>query len=414
MQELTPDARARLTRFDGFVKAEISVQVESARAGNHQGARRLARHRRSADHNAEVLSLLTDDPDGIGMGVERSLAEAETIAGGLRTCDLDGLGPVEHAPLKALETWRAARTTEAVGHAALQDASERQRVQAALTKLEARDELKSRIGEVLAHVAALREIERLAAAKSKVGTTTLSSLITRLSRRLEFEADLQGSLNRHLQALNFQGLEVAVKSKTVKGKPMFSLRFKTVADVPLSSVLSQGEQRRLALAMFLAEMDVLGESNPIVLDDPVSSIDQEGRRHIARTLCELARDRQVIVFTHELSFVHELRRQAHGGVPAHFQHVCRRGRRVGLCARACLGRASHPSSTARPCSTGSENCTPTTTRATSTLTGATSRTSAGCCAPLSSEPWKKTSSGDRDPPQRHDPHEEPAQDCFGS
>lgn len=110
---------------------------------------------------------------------------------------------------------------------------------------------------------------------------------------------------------------------------MVSLCFKTVANVPLNSVLSQGEQRRLALAMFLAEMEVLGETSPIVLDDPVSSVDQEGRRHIARTLCELSRTRQIIIFTHELSFVHELRRQAPSGLPLQFQHVCREGQSVG-------------------------------------------------------------------------------------
>ena len=114
---------------------------------------------------------------------------------------------------------------------------------------------------MLVYIAGLREVERLTTAKRKIGTTALSTLITALSRQL-VEADLQGSLNRHLQALNFQGLEVVVKSKTVRGKPMVSLRFKTVADVPLNSVLSQGEQRRLALAMFLAEMDVLGEGEP--------------------------------------------------------------------------------------------------------------------------------------------------------
>ncbi len=328
MQELAPDARARLTRFDEFVKAEITVQVESAEQEIVRARDALPDIAAVQARNAAVLSLLADGPDGIGAGVEGWLTQAETVAARLRTGDLDELGGLGAPQLKALESWSSARTAEAGGHAALEDASERQRVQASLAQLEARDELGRRIDEVLAHVAALREVERLGAAKGKVGTTTLSSLITRLSRDL-VEADLQGSLNRHLQALNFQGLEVVVKSKTVKGKPRVSLRFKTVADVPLSSVLSQGEQRRLALAMFLAEMDVLGESNPIVLDDPVSSIDQEGRRHIARTLCELARDRQVIVFTHELSFVHELRRQAHDGVPAHFQHLCRQGHRVG-------------------------------------------------------------------------------------
>ena len=328
MQELAPDARARLARFDQFVKAEISVQV-----GDAENAIVLARDALPdvaavKARNTEVLRLLADDPNGIGASVQHWLQEAETVAAQLRIGDFDGLAPVEPAPVEPVEAWRVARTAEAAGHAALEDASERQRVQASLGELEAREELQRRLGEVLANLAGLREVERITAAKRKIGTTTLSTLITSLSRQL-VEADLQGSLNRHLQALNFQGLEVVVKSKTVRGRPMVSLRFKTVADVPLNSILSQGEQRRLALAMFLAEMAVLGEANPIVLDDPVSSIDQEGRRHIAGALCELARTRQVIVFTHELSFVHELRRHARRGVPAHFQHVCRQGHRVG-------------------------------------------------------------------------------------
>jgi ABC-type dipeptide/oligopeptide/nickel transport system ATPase subunit len=328
MQKLAPDARARLARFDEFVKAEINVQVgdaEKAIALAHDALPDIATVR---TRNAEALSLLAEDSDRTVASVDHWLQEAEIVAAQLRTGDPDGLTPVEPAPVKSVETWRDARSAEAAAHAALEDASERQRVQASLGELEAREELQHRLSEVLAHLAGLRELERLTAAKRKIGTTTLSTLITGLSRQL-VEADLQGSLNRHLHALNFQGLEVTVKSKTVRGRPMVSLRFKTVADVPLNSVLSQGEQRRLALAMFLAEMDVLGDASPIVLDDPVSSIDQEGRRHIAGTLSELARARQVIVFTHELSFVHELRRHARRGVPAHFQHVCRQGHRVG-------------------------------------------------------------------------------------
>jgi len=81
--------------------------------------------------------------------------------------------------------------------------------------------------------------------------------------------------------------------------------------------------------MFLAEMEALSDESPVVFDDPSSSIDQEGRRHIARTLAVLGETRQVIVFTHELSFVHELRRQAAGTLPIHAQHVRRRGRTAG-------------------------------------------------------------------------------------
>jgi len=68
---------------------------------------------------------------------------------------------------------------------------------------------------------------------------------------------------------------------------------------------------------------------PVVFDDPVSSVDQEGRRHIARTLVELAADRQLIVFTHEMSFVHELERQAASRSPLTIQHLLRIGDTAG-------------------------------------------------------------------------------------
>jgi hypothetical protein len=110
---------------------------------------------------------------------------------------------------------------------------------------------------------------------------------------------------------------------------MIALRFKTVDEVPLKSVLSKGEQRRLALAMFLAEMEVISDPSPIVFDDPVSSIDQEGRRHIARTLLGLAAKRQVIVFTHELSLIYELDRLASSQLPVCVQQLQRRGKTVG-------------------------------------------------------------------------------------
>jgi hypothetical protein len=85
----------------------------------------------------------------------------------------------------------------------------------------------------------------------------------------------------------------------------------------------------LALAMFLAEMEVRSDPSPIVLDDPTSSIDQEGRRRIARTLVGLGERRQVIVFTHEMTLVMDLQRQASSTSPVSVQHITRLGETVG-------------------------------------------------------------------------------------
>jgi predicted ABC-type transport system involved in lysophospholipase L1 biosynthesis ATPase subunit len=197
-----------------------------------------------------------------------------------------------------------------------------------IAEVDGRQALSERSTEILTRHAGLKKVAAIEAAKAKTKTGEVSRKITKFSSAL-VESELQAALEVQLAALNFRGLEVEPKARTKAGAPMMGLRFKTVDGAPLTAVLSQGEQRRLALASFLAEMEVLPGGSPVVFDDPATSIDQEGRRHIARTITRLAADRQVIVFTHEMSFVHELQRQTDPNVPLNIQHVVRIGDSTG-------------------------------------------------------------------------------------
>ncbi|MYB13467.1 MAG: AAA family ATPase [Rhodospirillaceae bacterium] len=68
-------------------------------------------------------------------------------------------------------------------------------------------------------------------------------------------------------------------------------------------ILSEGEQRAVALADFLTEVSLNPANAGIVLDDPVTSQDHERKERIARRLVSEAKDRQVIIFTHDLVFL---------------------------------------------------------------------------------------------------------------
>jgi predicted ATPase len=328
MQELSDEARQRLDRFDRFVADEVTARMQAAE-------RTLAAARESLPDVAalriqfdEAIRMMDTGARSVGQAVSRWMALAEQAIDRLRRGEHERPHGLAEAPIEEIDHWVASRERERTEHAQLEESPEREKVQKELAELEARIELGRRLEDVLAHLAGLRHVQTIRGAKAKTGTSSVSNKITALSREL-IEADLQGALNRQLQALDFRGLAVEARSKTVRGTPMVSLRFKTIKDVPLDSVLSHGEQRRLALAMFLAEMEVRRDCSPIVLDDPVSSVDQEGRRHIARCLRALAVHRQVVVFTHELSFVHELRRGAPAELPMHIQHVRRIGETTG-------------------------------------------------------------------------------------
>lgn len=69
-----------------------------------------------------------------------------------------------------------------------------------------------------------------------------------------------------------------------------------------SKVLSEGEQKVLALADFLAEARLAGITAPIIFDDPVSSLDHRRVDEVAQRIARLADDNQVIVFTHDILF----------------------------------------------------------------------------------------------------------------
>ncbi|WP_097224042.1 AAA family ATPase [Streptomyces sp. OV198] len=119
---------------------------------------------------------------------------------------------------------------------------------------------------------------------------------------------------------------VTLGSVTLAGTPG---RGRVVLDVsvddrsaPAYSVMSQGELHSLALSLFLPR--ATHAASPfgfLVIDDPVQSMDPEKVEGLARVLDACARDRQVIVFTHDTRLQQAIE---HLGIEATVLRVTRR------------------------------------------------------------------------------------------
>ena len=70
-----------------------------------------------------------------------------------------------------------------------------------------------------------------------------------------------------------------------------------------NAVLSEGEQKVIAIADFLAEMHLSEVNRGIIFDDPVTSLDDERKKDIGKRLCDFSHNGQVIIFTHDLVFL---------------------------------------------------------------------------------------------------------------
>ncbi len=70
-----------------------------------------------------------------------------------------------------------------------------------------------------------------------------------------------------------------------------------------SDVFSEGEKRVVSLAAFFAESSGRNTLCPLIVDDPISSLDLKYESLVIERLVDIGKHRQVIVFTHRLSMV---------------------------------------------------------------------------------------------------------------
>lgn len=110
--------------------------------------------------------------------------------------------------------------------------------------------------------------------------------------------------------LDILHLNVGLARKSGQTRAEFEIDPQTKLTKLTSQILSEGEQRALALAGFLTEVALTDGTGPIVIDDPVSSLDRDRSAKVANRIAAEALDRQVVVFTHDIVFFNELCRTA--------------------------------------------------------------------------------------------------------
>lgn len=187
----------------------------------------------------------------------------------------------------------------------------------AVASAQGRDEKKNRLATLKAHLwlvsiqqEMLNECDRQAIVKSLDDAAGLAVTNSLTKKNGEIANDhvvagYQDRFNAELSRLGGAGLPVKLKAKPEgKGRFSFSLELnETKMKAPPRSVLSEGEQRAIALASFLADVTGSSRATPIIFDDPISSLDQDFEEKVAARLVDLGRTRQVIVFTHRLSMI---------------------------------------------------------------------------------------------------------------
>jgi len=185
---------------------------------------------------------------------------------------------------------------------------ERVRLCLRLNELDARTKLADLLPLVEKAVDNLSLQAKLAECVRQTTTTGITRKATEVTESY-LAKGLNDALASELNAFNLRGMKLGIDLHGQKGTGIQQLKLdlpKPIGKVKLSDILSEGEQRAIAIGCFLAEISLLPGQSGIVFDDPVSSLDNYRRELFAKRLAKEALKRQVIVFTHELSFAWDL------------------------------------------------------------------------------------------------------------
>ena len=315
-QPLTEPAADRLSRFEAFVTDTTSRDADAAANALTASRDSLARLQALPLSVSTAVNRLQDGGEDVQATLdwlESSSRVAETAVAWL-----EGTESAEPQPVAdTVSAPAAARAKALTAQADGIDASTfAQNLAATSTQVvELQDakllsEARSAIETEVARLAQRKQIEgvrRLTATNSvttKRGELTETYVTEEVRDRFTRETE---RLELRRVTLNRTGRG---RDSALEHQPSL-LGSRRTAEI--DDVLSEGEQTALGLAGFLTEVELDASLSSVIFDDPVSSLDAVRRSKVARRLVQLANQRQVIVFTHEITFVHALNQEAKNG-----------------------------------------------------------------------------------------------------
>ena len=331
-QELDLPARSRLSEWKEAFEAQAQ---KSAEAASHALQEALVPFRNlGLDAPAVILGLhhLRSLSPQDATFAETFLESVRSLTQQLLQDPSGPRQPVDGA--EAQQTVGRARATLQARHRAfrqIQQAETREAANYRLLELESRLTLNRRMPQIRARVSQLRQLAALENCLGDTRTHRITNQTSKLTKKYITSA-LRQAFESELQRLSFSHMPLELASARGKRGVFYHQISLTTSSISPSQVASEGEARCLSLAGFLAEITTSGRRSAILFDDPVSSLDHHWRLRVAQRLVEEARERQVVVLSHDLVFVLALHNQSKDlKVACKTQYLRRSREGAGVC-----------------------------------------------------------------------------------
>ena len=311
-QPLAQEAAKRMRRFDDFVKQDVAKKAGEKRQYREDKVKEL----KAASLDFRMDAALTQEIGQLDARLLRSVQDFEKKIQARKTwllatmeAHIWNMSPsLDGDPRPALKLISSNFMDQAAELTRASDTKQKEVLEVERAELRAKANLLPRLKPLLDLRQRMQNKKKLMVCKDDLKTRAISDKAKEFASQAVTSA-LKDALETEFTELGADKVHIKLTDRVERGKT----KHKMVLDLPMSTtmrldeVLSDGEQRAIAIGSFLAEIHLSGHKGGIVFDDPVSSLDHLLRKRVAQRLVAEAKDRQVIILTHDTTFLGELR-----------------------------------------------------------------------------------------------------------
>ncbi|MFT7111138.1 MAG: hypothetical protein ACI843_002817 [Psychrobacter glaciei] len=170
-----------------------------------------------------------------------------------------------------------------------------------LTEIQDRKYIAEHKENILKNIRRYYTVAMLEQIKLECNTRSISTLSSSIYTESVIKP-LKNAFQSELNAFGFTRFTIEVQTRNKGGQQQFMLKLSNSGEPIVAKVASEGEQRCIAIASFLAEMKADARESAVIFDDPVNSLSHQWCVKVAERLVRESLERQVVVFTHDLVF----------------------------------------------------------------------------------------------------------------
>ena len=313
-QTIDEIAAVRMQGFDEFIQADTERRAKNTTRAFNTALETFTKKRVDIRLLGEARNILKKHDEELAHNILEFLARARVrrwqFLKNIQSHEKSNLISLGSLPAEFIESLISELKSYAAEIIDSSNPTHRQQLEEERDNLKDRQQKKRLKQLAVVEIMRLKRIRRLEACIGETATNTVTKLGNTIADEL-ITPIMRDRFASEIGRLAAGRIRVdVVRSGGRFGSPQYEVKFFANPKAKVSMVLSEGEQTCVALASYLTELANASHKSTLVFDDPVSSLDHRWRRKVAERLVEESKERQVIVFTHDLVFVNDLHEMA--------------------------------------------------------------------------------------------------------